>query len=134
MSIPFMEEPDMDMPDIDDDDEEDVAGAAEPAEAGMTATADGIRMTANTAPRAPRGFVEMNLAATVGSSARSGTSGKTDSPINAMIGPLFGSVPPNVSTSPNPSSGDPVEQRQPDPEPDVDAGALGEERSEPDDH
>ncbi len=81
MSIPFMEEPDMDMPDMDDDEEEDVAaGAAEPAEAGMTATADGIRMTAKTAPRAPRGFAEMNLAAIVGSAARSGTSGRDRQP------------------------------------------------------
>ena len=103
MSIPFMEEPDMDMPDIDDDEEDDVAaGAAEPAEAGMTAAADRIRMTAKTAPRAPRGLAEMNLAAIVGSAARSGTRGRTDNPINAMIGPLFGSVPPNVSTSPSP--------------------------------
>ena len=32
-----------------------------------------------------------------------GTNGRTDSPISAMSGPLFGSVPPKVSSSPRPS-------------------------------
>ena len=101
IDIPFMEEddPDIDIPDIDDDEEL----AAEDAAAGMTATTDGIRITANSAPRAPRGLTARNLAAGVGWSAGSGTRGNTDNPINAMSGPLLGSVPPKVSNSPTPS-------------------------------
>jgi hypothetical protein len=50
IDIPFMEEddPDMDMPGIDEDDL--ASDAAEPAEAGITATTDGTRTTAKTAP------------------------------------------------------------------------------------
>ena len=44
-----------------------------------------------------------NLAAGVGSSAGSGTRGNTDSPISAMSGPLLGSVPPKVNSSPTAS-------------------------------
>ena len=102
IDIPFMEEdePVMFIPDMDGDDE---AGAAAELLLGITATADGIRITANTAPSAPSGFAARNRDAGVGSSARSGTKGRTESPMRAMIGPLFGSVPPKVSSFPKPS-------------------------------
>jgi hypothetical protein len=101
IGIPFMEEdPLIFMPDMEDEDD---AGAAAELLLGTNATADGIRITANAAPSAPSGFAARNLDAGVGSSAVSGTNGRTDSPIRAMIGPLFGSVPPKVSSSPKPS-------------------------------
>ena len=103
IDIPFMEDdPLIFMPAMEDDDDAAEAAAAE-VPLGTNATADGIRITASTAPRAPRGFAARNLDAGVGSSAGSGTNGRTESPIRAMIGPLFGSVPPNVSSSPKPS-------------------------------
>ena len=74
------------------------------------------------------------MAAGVGWSAGSGTRGNTDNPINAMSGPLLGSVPPKVSNSPTTLAGDPVKQRQGDPHTDVDPGSPRDERSEADDH
>ena len=93
------------IPDIDDedDDEDDDAGAAAELVLGTTATADGIRMTASTVPRAASGLAARSLDAGVGSSATAGTSGRTDNPMRATIGPLLGSVPPKVSSSPSPS-------------------------------
>ena len=61
-----------------------------------------MRITASAVPRAAIGLAARKRAATVGSSAGSGTSGRTESPISAMSGPLLGSVPPKVRTSPRP--------------------------------
>src|ERR1700722_4512671 len=99
IDMPFMEEGDplIFMPAMEGEDEDDAGAAAEVA-LGTNATADGIRITASKAPRAPRGFAARNLDAGVGSSAGSGTNGRTESPIRAMTGPLFGSVPPKVNS------------------------------------
>ena len=78
-------------------------GAASDEAAGTTATANGTRTMAMTENTAASGWMVTSLDAGVGSDSRAGTMGRTARPMSATIGPLLGSVPPNVSSSPNPS-------------------------------
>src|ERR1700677_4336697 len=107
-------EPDIDMPDMPDIDppdpdvldatvdEEDADGASANVAAGVAATANGARARPSTAKTAPTGWSAMSRAAGAGCSARAGTKGRIESPMRAMMGPLLGSVPPKVSSSPSP--------------------------------
>src|SRR5580698_8073332 len=105
--MPFMDpDPDIDMPAIDDPDpEEEVPGDATAAlldATGTMLTASGTSTTAMAAPTALTGCSAAKRAAGVGTLARPGTMGQTDRPIRAIKGPLLGSVPPKVKSSPNP--------------------------------
>ena len=87
-------------------------------------------MTAMTVPTAAIGRAAMSRVAGVGSAARAGTSGRTESPISATMGPLLGSVPRTGQELSETLSGDPVGESQPDAEPDVHLGAVRDQRSE----
>src|ERR1700722_16161874 len=100
--IPDIDPPDPDVLDAAAVNEEDADDASADVAAGVAATANGARTRPSTAKTAPTGCSAISRAAGAGCSVRAGTNGRIETPMRAMMGPLLGSVPPKVSSSPSP--------------------------------
>jgi hypothetical protein len=104
------EEPDIDMPGMEPDEDEevddvpdDVGAAVATGVVGITATAAGTTARQRTPRVAQAGCREKRRAAGTGASAGSGTVGRIAKPKSTTSGPLAGSDPMPVISSPTPS-------------------------------